>query len=153
MKVVKWHPFMDLWEAPARLGSLHRELDRQWDWPEMDLVGGPLTPAVDIYETKEELVVKADLPDFNRKSMSVSIENGILTLRGEKKFEEETNKDNYHRVERQYGAFVRSFSLPDTVDQEKVKADYKEGVLKIRLPKKPELKAKAIDVQVADSKS
>ncbi|MGA8013603.1 MAG: Hsp20/alpha crystallin family protein [Candidatus Acidiferrales bacterium] len=107
-------------------------------------------PAVDIYETENELVVKADLPDINEKDLDVRIENNTLTIRGERKFEKKVTEDNYLRVERTYGSFSRSFSLPNTVNSEAIKADYKNGVLTIELPKRAESKPKQVKVNVTN---
>ena len=106
-------------------------------------------PAVDIYETENELVVKADLPDINEKDLDVRIENNTLTVRGERKFEKKVEEENYLRVERTYGSFSRSFSLPNTVNSEAIKAEYKNGVLTVELPKRAESKPKQIKVNVA----
>src|ERR1700735_251149 len=105
-------------------------------------------PAVDIYETEGELVVKADLPDLDEKDIDVRIENNVLTIRGERKFEKSVNQDNYLRVERTYGAFSRSFSLPNTIDSEQIHAEYRNGVLSVRMPKREESKPKQIKVNV-----
>jgi HSP20 family protein len=105
-------------------------------------------PAVDIYETEHELVVKADLPDVKPEELDVRVENNILTIRGERKFEKKVSEDNYLRVERSYGSFSRSFSLASTVNTEAIKADYKDGVLTLSIPKREEAKPKQIKVQV-----
>jgi HSP20 family protein len=105
-------------------------------------------PAVDIYETENELVLKADLPDINEKDLDIRIENNMLTVRGERKFEQNVKEDNYLRVERTYGAFSRSFSLPSTVNNEAIKADYKNGVLTVEMPKRAESKPKQVKVNV-----
>jgi HSP20 family protein len=105
-------------------------------------------PAVDIFETEHELVVKADLPDVDSKDLDIRVENNILTIRGERKFEKNVNQDNYLRVERAYGAFSRSFSLANTVDSEAIKADYQNGVLTLSIPKREEAKPKQIKVNV-----
>ena len=110
--------------------------------------GRPWVPAVDIMETENELVVKADLPDLKFEDIHVSMENGTLTLTGERKFEKKTEKGAYHRIERAYGSFERVFTLPDTVDAEHVKADYKNGVLTVTLPKKELAKPREIKVEV-----
>jgi HSP20 family protein len=94
------------------------------------------------------LVFKADVPDIDPKEVGIQLENGTLTLKGERKFEQEKNGNGFHRIERGYGSFVRAFSLPDTVDPEKVKADYKNGVLTVTVPKKEIAKPKTINVQV-----
>src|SRR6202165_3450924 len=105
-------------------------------------------PAVDIYETEHELVVKADLPDVNPKDLDIRIENNILTIRGERKFEKQVNDSNYLRVERAYGSFARSFQLANTINSEAIKADYQDGVLTLHIPKREEAKPKQIKVNV-----
>jgi len=93
-------------------------------------------PAVDIYEGEKEITLSADLPDMDEKNIDIRVEEGQLTLRGERKFEKDEEKENYHRVERSYGSFVRTFGLPDTVDPDGIKAKYDKGVLKVTLPKR-----------------
>jgi HSP20 family protein len=105
-------------------------------------------PAVDIYETEHELVVKADLPDVKPEDLAIRVENNILTIRGERKFEKKVNETNYLRVERAYGSFSRSFSLANTVNSEAIKAQYNNGVLTLAIPKKEEAKPKQIKVNV-----
>lgn len=105
-------------------------------------------PPVDIFETEHELVVKADLPDINPDELDVRVENNILTIRGERKFEKKVNETNYLRVERAFGAFRRSFSLANTVNSEAIKASYKNGVLTLSIPKREEAKPKQIKVNV-----
>jgi HSP20 family protein len=105
-------------------------------------------PAVDILETEHELVVKADLPDIKPEELDIRVENNILTIRGERKFEKKVNENNYLRVERSYGAFSRSFSLANTVNSEAIKAEYKNGVLTLTIPKQEEAKPKQIKVNV-----
>jgi HSP20 family protein len=108
----------------------------------------PWVPAVDIFETENEWVLKADLPDVKLEDVDIQIENGNLTLKGERKFQKEENGKGYQRVERSYGTFARYFSLPDTVDSENVRADYANGVLTVTLPKKEVAKPRSIKVQV-----
>jgi HSP20 family protein len=105
-------------------------------------------PSVDIYETPHELVVKADLPDVAEKDIDIRVENNLLTIRGERKFEKNVSEDNYLRVERTYGAFSRSFSLPNTVNAEAIHAEYKNGVLTVNLPKREETKPRQVKVTV-----
>jgi HSP20 family protein len=105
-------------------------------------------PAVDIYETPNELVVKADLPDVHEKDIDVRVENNLLTIRGERKFEKSVSEENFLRVERTYGAFSRSFSLPNTVNAETIGAEYKNGVLTVTLPKREESKPRQVKVTV-----
>jgi HSP20 family protein len=106
-------------------------------------------PAVDIFENQQELVVKADLPEVQPEDLDIRVENNVLTIRGERKFEKKENENNYLRVERTYGAFSRSFSLANTVNAEAIKAEYKNGVLELHIPKREEAKPKQIKVNVA----
>jgi HSP20 family protein len=106
-------------------------------------------PPVDIYETENELVVKADLPDLQDKDIDVRVENNTLTIRGERKFEKDVNEDNYLRVERAYGPFMRSFSLPNTVSSESIRAEYCNGVLTLHMAKREESKPKQIKISVS----
>ena len=148
MPVIKYNPFQqDVEDFPAGLRLFQDSLSRLFSEP----ASRPWTPAVDIYETENELVVKADLPEVDPKSVGIQLENGTLTVKGERRFEEQKNGKGFHRIERSYGSFVRAFSLPETVDAEKVKADYKNGVLTIALPKKEVAKPKTINVEVSNS--
>jgi HSP20 family protein len=110
----------------------------------------PWTPAVDILETENELVLKADLPEVKQEQIDIRVEDGTLTLRGERKFEAVQDEKGYHRIERSYGAFSRSFTLPDTVDPEGVRASFKDGVLTVNLPKKEASKPRQIKVEVSN---
>jgi HSP20 family protein len=110
-------------------------------------------PAVDIFENEHELVVKADLPDVDPKALDIRVENNILTIRGERKFEKKSTEGNYLRVERSYGSFARSFSLANTVNSEAIKADYQSGVLTLSVPKREEAKPKQIRVTVGGATS
>jgi len=110
-------------------------------------------PSVDIYETENELVIKADMPDINEKDLDIRVENNTLTIRGERKFEQTVKEDNYLRIERNYGSFSRSFGFPNTVNTEAIKAEYKNGVLTVELPKSAESKRKQIKVNAATSKN
>jgi len=109
----------------------------------------PWAPAVDIYETEHELVVKADMPDVNPQDLDIHVENNILTIRGERKFENKVKEENYLRMERSYGSFSRTFSLANSVNSEAIKADYQNGVLTLSIPKREEAKPKQIKVNVA----
>ena len=106
-------------------------------------------PAVDIYETENELVVKADLPDLQEKDIDVRITNNTLTIRGERKFEKDVKEENFLRIERTYGAFMRSFSLPNTVSSENIRAEYRNGVLTLHMAKREESKPKQIKISVS----
>lgn len=143
------------WEAFHGLSGLQEQVNRLFDssFPGRSDNSAITTwaPAVDIYETENELVVKADLPDVSEKDLDVRVENNMLTIRGERKFENKVEKENYLRVERTYGSFSRSFSLPNTVNTEGIKAEYKNGVLTVELPKRAESKPKQVKVNVTNS--
>jgi HSP20 family protein len=110
----------------------------------------PWSPPVDILETENELVLKADLPDVQSNDIDIQVENQTLTIKGERKFDQEESSTGYHRIERSYGTFVRSFTVPSTVDTEKVSADYKNGVLTVKFPKKETAKPRQVKVEVKE---
>ncbi len=110
----------------------------------------PWSPAVDIYETENELVLKADLPDVDLKDIDVRVENQTLTISGERKFESQDSGKGYHRIERSYGSFTRSFAVPNTFDTDKIMAGFKNGVLSVTLPKKEAAKPRQVKVQVSE---
>ena len=148
MAIVRFDPFRDLAVLQDRMNRLFNEAytPRQSD----DLMSrGTWTPPVDIYEVEGALVLKAELPDMRREDIDVSVENNMLTIRGERKLEHEIKQESFHRIERAYGNFVRSFSLPNTVDTSKIGADYKNGVLSIKLPVREEAKARQIQIDAA----
>ncbi len=147
MPIVKYNPFQTEFEDFPGLKLFQDSVSRLLSEP----ASRPWSPAVDIAETENELILKADLPEVDPKAVEVQLENGTLTLKGERKFEDQKNGRGYHRIERGYGAFVRAFSLPDTVDAEKVKADYKAGVLTITLPKKEIAKPKSVKVEISNN--
>jgi len=151
MPLIKYGPFQNETEDfPVGLRVFQDSLSRLFSEP----ASRPWSPAVDISETENDLILKADIPDIDPKNVGIQLENGTLTLRGERKFEQEQKNGGhkgFHRIERSYGTFVRAFSLPDTVDSEKVKADYKNGVLTVTLPKKEVAKPKTINVEIANS--
>jgi HSP20 family protein len=119
---------------------------RNWEAP---LSTTAWNPSVDIFENDNDVVIKAELPGMDAKDIEVKLENNVLVLKGERRFEKETKEENYHRVEREYGTFSRAFSLPVAVNGEKVTAEYKDGVLKVVLPKKEEINPKPIKVSAA----
>lgn len=143
--VSRWEPFRGASTLQEQVNRLFNDvLDRSRE--ESSLTSW--APAVDIYETEHELVVKADLPDVDPKELDIRVENNVLTIRGERKFEKKVNEENYLRVERTYGSFSRSFSLASTVNSEAIKADYQNGVLTLSIPKREEAKPKQIKVNV-----
>jgi HSP20 family protein len=151
MAIVRWEPFRDLVSLQERMNRLFDESFRGINRTsgEEDWVGGAWAPAVDIYEQNGNIVLKAELPGVDPKDVDVRVENNILTLRGERKLDNEVKRENYHRVERAYGTFTRSFTLPNVVDTEKIKAEYKDGLLRMTLPKKDEARPKQISINVA----
>jgi HSP20 family protein len=146
MAVIKWDPFRDLNILQDRMNRLFEDAGRGIRRNEEPASTTIWSPAVDIYETEAEIVVQAELPGMDRKDISLNLEKNVLTIRGDRQFKKETKEDNYHRIERSYGGFSRSFSIPTTVDEEKIRADYKDGVLKIALPKKEQAKPKQIQI-------
>ena len=147
MTIVRWNPLHDMATNQERL---NRILDGFYGRPQEDLTRSAWVPAVDIYSNgQQELVLKAELPDMKEEEIDVTVEDNTLTLRGERKLDAEITEDQFHRIERSYGSFARTFSLPPTVDAGKVSAQYKAGVLTVRLPLREEAKPKQIKVQVA----
>jgi HSP20 family protein len=145
MTITRHNPFADTEEFPTlRLfqDAVGRLMDPQ--------TARPWTPAVDVFETENELVLRADIPGLDMKDIDIQLENGTLTLKGKREFQKESADGGYHRIERNYGSFARYFQLPDTVDPEAVKAEYKNGVLTVTLPKKEVAKPRQIKVQVSE---
>jgi HSP20 family protein len=149
MPVTRWDPFRDLLGLQDRMNRLFEESVRNVRQGDEALSTSVWTPPVDIYETENEVIVKAELPEVNQKDIEIQVENNTLTLRGERKFDKELKQENFHRIERPYGTFARSFTLPMTIDQEKIKADYKDGILRVVMPKREEIKPKQIKVAVS----
>jgi HSP20 family protein len=147
MAIVRWDSSRD---ASALQERLSRMLEGFYVRPQEDLTRGAWVPAVDIYSNDQhELVLKAELPEMKEDEFEVTVEDNTLTLRGEKKLDTEVTQEQFHRIERSYGPFARSFALPPTVDAGKVRAEYKAGVLTVRLPLREEAKPKQIKVAVA----
>ena len=143
MAIVRWEPARDL--ASMEVDRLNRMFSNFFD----DQFGRTWTPAVDIYETdNHEVVLKAELPEMKREDISITFENQVLTIRGERKLDETVRRDRYQRFERSYGAFSRSFTIPSSIDAARITASYKEGVLTVRLPQREEAKPKQIDVNI-----
>ncbi len=150
MAMVRWNdPFREFIQLQDRINRMFSDTyTRTGD--EALMTAGSWLPPVDIYQSGDhELVLKAELPDMTREDIDISVDNGTLTIRGEKKLAGEVKEDQYHRIERRYGVFSRSFSLPQTVDAGKVSAEYKNGVLTVKLPMREEAKPRQIKVDVA----
>ena len=145
MRLVRYNPFRELEDFPVGIRLFQDSVDRLFSEPAS---ARPWTPNVDILENEDEIVLKADVPGLNEKEIHIRMEDGTLTLKGERSFNKGEKEKGYHRIERGYGSFVRCFSLPETVDPDKVKAEYKAGVLTVALPKKEAAKPRAIEVSV-----
>ena len=139
------NPFRELLTPQDRMNRLF-EASRPGSRPESEAPLGNWAPAVDIYETEKEIVLKADLPGIKLEDVDIRVENNVLSVRGERRFEKEVKEDNYHRVERAYGNFVRTFALPNTVSADKIEAAYENGVLRITMPKREEARPKQIRI-------
>jgi len=145
MSIVRYDPFRDLRTLQEEVNRLFStNLTRAFD--DEGIGRGAWAPSVDIYENKDQIVLEAELPGMKQDDFDLSIENNVITLRGERKFEKTDEGDNYHRVERSYGSFTRSFTLPQTVSAEGATAEYNNGVLRVTLPKREETKARRIQV-------
>jgi HSP20 family protein len=149
MAITRFDPFRDLAVLQDRMNRMFNDTYGSRSQEDHMLNRGTWVPAVDIYEVAGELVLKAELPDMQRDDIDVTVENNTLTIRGERKLDNEIKQENFHRVERAYGSFVRTFSLPPTVDSGRIGAEYKNGVLTVKLPMREEAKARTIDVKVA----
>jgi HSP20 family protein len=149
MSMTRWEPFRGLNTLQEQVNRLFEDSVTRTRSSQAELASW--APAVDIFETENELVVKADLPDVQEKDIDVRVENNTLTIRGERKFNNEVHEDNYLRVERAYGTFTRSFSLPNTVNTEGIHAEYRSGVLSVRMPKREETKPKQIKISVSEN--
>jgi HSP20 family protein len=142
--LTRWEPTREYTNLQNQMNRLLAGLGPASD----DLMSTGFVPAVDIYEDEHAITLKVEVPGIEEKDIEVLLENQTLTLRGERKFEKEEKEENFHRIERRYGSFTRSFTLPNTVDSENVKAEYANGVLSVRLPKRAEAKPRQIKVGV-----
>ncbi|MBA5866816.1 MAG: Hsp20 family protein [Nitrospira sp. CR1.3] len=149
MNLVRWNPLRELEEMSERLNRVIARQDTRGSNGKEVMTVADWVPSVDISETDEAFHIAAELPEVKKEDVKVTLENGVLTLQGERKEEREEKGRKIHRTERSYGQFVRSFTLPDGVDDTKVKAEFKEGVLHLHLPKSEKAKPKAIEVKVA----
>jgi len=146
MAAARWDPFRDLNILQERISRAFEDAaGRQWKGEE-PVAATSWSPAVDIYETDREILVQAELPGIDRKDIALQVENSVLTLKGDRRFEREANPESYHRIERSYGGFSRTFAIPAIVDESGIRADFKDGILKIALPKKEQAKARQIRI-------
>jgi HSP20 family protein len=148
--LTRWEPFREFATLQDRMNRLFRESYNEGR--DESLTTTSFAPAVDVYEDEHKVTLKIEVPGIEEKDIDVRVENNTLTVHGERKIEKEEKEENYRRVERQYGSFTRTFTLPQTVDTENVSANYDKGVLKISLPKKAEAKPKQIKVNVGSEK-
>jgi HSP20 family protein len=146
MAIIRWDPFRDVVTLRDKMNRLFEDAVTARGG-EKDMITGSWSPAVDIYETEHELVLTAEVPGIDEKDIEIRIGDNTLSIKGERKFEKETREENYHRIERAYGSFYRSFSLPGTIDQEHIEARHEGGVLKIHMPKKPESQPKKVRIR------
>ena len=147
MAIVRWEPFSNLVTAQQEFDRLFKDAFTPF-FGEGELSTHTWAPPVDIYETENDIVLKAELPGVDPKDVEVRVEDSTLYLKGERKFEKEVKNESYHRVERSYGSFARSFSLPNSINAEKVKAEFKDGLLTLTLPKREEAKPKKVTIEI-----
>ena len=148
--VTRWDPFRELNALQHRMNRLFEE--QYGGGREESLTAGAFVPPVDIYEDEHSIQLKLEVPGVNQNELDIRVENNTLTVSGERKFEKEEKEENFHRVERRYGSFTRSFTLPNTVNTDDIHANYENGVLKIRLAKRQEAKPKQIKVSIGGQK-
>src|SRR5881398_1083916 len=153
--LTRWDPFREFSTMQDRMSRMNRLFRESYspEGPEEALTTTSFAPPVDIYEDEHNITLKIEVPGIDEKDLDVRVENNTLTVQGERKFEKEEKEENYRRIERQYGSFTRSFSLPPTVNPESVQANYEKGVLKIKLEKKAEAKPKQIKVNVGGERT
>lgn len=145
MAIIRWDPFREMVTMREKMNRLFEDSLAQ-KGEDKDMMTSNWAPAVDIYETANELVLTAEVPGIEEKDIEIKIEDNTLTLRGERKFEKETKEENFHRIERSYGSFFRAFSLPNSVDSDRIQAEHENGVLRVIMPKRQELKPKTVKI-------
>lgn len=145
-----WNPFREMEELQNRLNSiLHRTTPTRATEQDENMTVAEWAPLVDIIESEKEYLIKAEVPEIRKEDLKITVENGVLTLKGERKFEKEEKGKRYHRVERSYGSFMRGFSLPDDADSAKVNAEFKDGLLTVHVAKSEAAKPKQIEISVS----
>ena len=148
MALVGWDPFRELEDVSDRLNRMFARPATHTSNGKETMIVADWTPSVDIAETQGEYLIKAEIPDVKKEDVKVTVEDGVLTIQGQRKQEKEEKGIKYHRIERSYGSFARTFSLPDVIEADKVKAEFKDGILNLYLPKSEKAKPKAIEVKV-----
>ena|SRR5579875_2939008 len=151
MAITRWDPFRDVLALQNRMNSLFQEFNRQGDGNDLATTAA-FVPPVDIYEDEHKIVLKLEVPGIKESDLDIQLENNVLTVKGERKFEREEKEENFHRVERRYGSFYRSFTVPNTVNPETVRASYDAGVLRLELEKRAEARPKQIRVELGGKK-
>jgi HSP20 family protein len=144
MAIIRWDPFGDFVTLRDRMNRLFEDMSGSKE--EKDLMTRAWAPSVDIYENENEVVLCAEIPGVEEKDVEIKVEDNNLIIKGERKFEKEAKEENYHRIERSYGSFFRSFALPSYIDQDKIEAEHENGVLRVRMPKKAELKPRKVKI-------
>ena len=152
MAIIRWDPFRDIITLREKMNRLFEDAVMARG-EEKDMISSTWTPSVDIYETENSLILTAEIPGVDENNIEIKIEDNTLSLKGERLFEKETTEENYHRIERSYGSFYRSFAIPRSVDQEKIRAEHDNGVLRITMPTKPESKPKTVKVVTPQKKT
>jgi HSP20 family protein len=150
--VTRWEPFRELSSLQNRVNRLFRESYGP-EGREESLITSTFAPLVDVYEDAHQVSLKIEIPGIDEKDIDIQVENNTLTVQGERKFEKEEKEENFRRVERQYRSFTRTFTLPSTIDSERVQASYDKGILKVKLPKKAEAKPKQIKISIGSEKT
>lgn len=150
MAITRWDPFRDVLALQNRMNSLFQDFNRGNDSGDL-MTTASFVPPVDIYEDEHKITLKLEVPGMKESDLDIQLENNLLTVKGERKFENEEKEENFHRIERRYGSFYRSFTIPNTVNPENVKANYDAGVLRIELEKRAEAKPKQIKVEVGSA--
>ncbi|HET7346178.1 MAG TPA: Hsp20/alpha crystallin family protein [Acidobacteriaceae bacterium] len=148
MAITRWDPFRDVLALQNRMNSLFQDFNRTSGEGSDLMTTAAFVPPVDIYEDQHKIVLKLEVPGMKESDLDIQLENNLLTVKGERKFENEEKEENFHRIERRYGSFYRSFTIPNTVNPESVKANYDAGVLRVELEKRAEAKPKQIKVEV-----
>ncbi|MBN1283724.1 MAG: Hsp20/alpha crystallin family protein [Proteobacteria bacterium] len=146
-KMQLWSPLGDLWDLQDEINRVFRGFGPRGSREKGEI--SAWAPAVDICEDKEAVRLTAELPGMRKEDVKINVEDGVLTIKGERRFSEETKKENYYRIERSYGAFSRSFTLPPTVESDRIKASMRDGVLEMQIPKKEEAKPKEVKIDIA----
>ncbi|HKR25857.1 MAG TPA: Hsp20/alpha crystallin family protein [Acidobacteriaceae bacterium] len=150
MAITRWDPFRDVLALQNRMNSLFQDFNRGDNSGDV-MTTASFVPPVDIYEDEHKITLKLEVPGMKESDLDIQLENNTLTVKGERKFENEEKEENFHRIERRYGSFFRSFTIPNTVNPETVKANYETGVLRIELEKRAEAKPKQIKVEVGST--